>query len=111
MTTVTVFRRVPPPIIGVCGVVRDRGFGSFEQDLDWLEATGVLVERIDPQERPEEIERFKAARESLAREEDRVLPIIFVDGVLASSGRRPTRSQLARLVGRSRRQPELPVAV
>jgi hypothetical protein len=35
MTAVTVFRRVPPPHIGVCGVVPDRGYESFEETLDW----------------------------------------------------------------------------
>jgi hypothetical protein len=42
MTTVTVFRHPPPPVIGVCGVVLDRASETFEQSLDWLEATGIL---------------------------------------------------------------------
>jgi hypothetical protein len=110
MTAVTVFRHPPPPIIGVCGVIPDRAFQSFEETLDWLEAIGVLVERIDPVERPHEASRFEAVADSLAREGHRCLPLILVDGVLVSSGIRPSRSQLARLVGRSRRQPDLPVA-
>ena len=110
MTTVTVFRHSPPPEIGVCGVVFDRAFEAFDQNLDWLEAIGILVERIDPQEQPEEAARFEAVRDSLARDGDRCLPLILVDGSIVSSGIRPTRSHLARLVGRSRRQPELPVA-
>jgi hypothetical protein len=61
MTTVTVFRHPPPPVIGVCGVVFDRAFEAFEQNLDWLEATGVLGERIDPHEEPEEAARPPAA--------------------------------------------------
>jgi len=108
MTTVTVFRHPPPPVIGVCGVVLDRAFEAFEQNLDWLEAIGVLVERVDPQEEPEEAERFEAARDSLAREGQSCLPLILVDGVLVSARVHPTRSQLARLVGRNRRQPDLP---
>jgi len=32
MTTLTVFRHPPPPIIGVCGVVFDRAFEAFEQN-------------------------------------------------------------------------------
>lgn len=75
MTTVTVFRHAPPPLIGVCGVLPDRDFEAFEQELDWLEACGLLVERFDP---------------------------ILVDGVVVSSGVHPTRSQLARLVGQHR---------
>ena len=38
MTLITVFRHVPPPIIGTCGVIRDRTFDVFEEQLDWLEA-------------------------------------------------------------------------
>jgi hypothetical protein len=110
MTTVTVFRQPPPPIIGVCGVVPDPAFAAFEQDLDWLETTGVLVERIDPRKEPGEAARFEAVTASLAREGQRCLPLILVDGVLVSSMVRPTRSQLARLVGRSRCQAHLPVA-
>jgi hypothetical protein len=110
MTTVTVFRHPPPPVIGVCGVVFDRAFEAFDQDLDWLDTTGILVERIDPLERPEKAARFDGVRDSLARHGDRCLPLILVDGVLVSSRVRPTRSQLARLVGRSRRQADLPVA-
>jgi hypothetical protein len=110
MTTLTVFRHPPPPVIGVCGVVFDRAFEASEQNLDWLETTGILVERIDPLERPEEAAPFEGVRDSLARDGDRCLPLILVDGVLVSSRVRPTRSQLARLVGRSRRQPDLPVA-
>jgi hypothetical protein len=108
MTTVTVFRHPPAPVIGICGVVFDRAFEAFEQKLDWLEAIGIIVERIDPQEQPEEAVRFEAARDVLAREGHRCLPLILVDGVLVSSGVHPTRSQLARLVGRHRYQSDLP---
>ena len=101
MTTVTVFRRVPPLIIGVCGLVPDREAEAFEESLDWLETTGVLVERFDPATQPGEA--LPAVEEAIARDGDRSLPLILVDGVIASSGRRPTRSELARMVGRSRR--------
>jgi len=66
MTNVTVFLHPPPPVIGVCGVVSDRAFEAFEQNLDWLEAIGVLVERIDPQEQPEEAEAASRERVFLA---------------------------------------------
>ena len=44
MPFVTVFRRVPPPIVGTVGVIHDRGFEAFEERLDWLEAVGFPVE-------------------------------------------------------------------
>ncbi len=104
MTTVTVFRCVPPPIIGVCGVVPDRGFEAFEATLDWLETTGVLVERFDPQGSPAEVAAFDAALQALARAGERCLPLLLVNGVIVSAGRRLARTELARLVGLSRQQ-------
>ena len=59
MTTVTVFRHAPPPLIGVCGVVPDRVSEAFEQELDWLEASGLLVERFDPYGQPGEAARSR----------------------------------------------------
>jgi hypothetical protein len=102
MTTVTVFRHAPPPLIGVCGVVPDRASEAFEQELDWLEASGLLVERFDPFQQPGEAERFHAVTDALASEGSRCLPLILVDGVVVSSGVHPTRSQLARVVGQHR---------
>ena len=48
MVFATVFRHVPPPIVGTIGTLYDRAFETFEANLDWLETTGVLVERFDP---------------------------------------------------------------
>jgi pyrroline-5-carboxylate reductase len=110
MTTVTVFRRVPPPLIGVCGVVLDRGYESFEETLDWLEASGFLVERFDPYREPGQAARFPTVTESLAGRGERCLPLIFLDDVVVSSGARPTRAQLARIIGQRRSQAELPAA-
>ena len=106
MTTVTVFRQVPPPLIGVCGVVPDRATEAFERELDWLEASGLLVERFDPFREPGEAARFQGVTSALAREGSRCLPLILVDGVIVSSGVHPTHTQLARVVGQHRSQTE-----
>lgn len=55
MTFVTVFRHVPKPITGMIGIVYDREFEQFEANLDWLETTGVLVERFDLSQAPQEV--------------------------------------------------------
>lgn len=102
MTTVTVFRHAPPPLVGVCGVVPDRVFDAFEQRLDWLEASGFLVERLDPCREPAAAARFPEATAILAREHERCLPLVLVDGQLVSSGHHPTRTELARMVGQHR---------
>ena len=110
MTTVTVFRNAPPPLIGVCGVVPDRVFEAFEKELGWLEANGLLVERIDPDRQPAEAARFQGVTDALAKEGSRCLPLILVDGVIVSSGVHPTHTQLARVVGQHRSQTELATA-
>src|SRR5688572_24984765 len=111
MTLVTIFRKVPPSIIGMVGVLPERRFEAFEKELDWLETTGVLVERRDPRDHaePEETAR-RAAEQLLAREGDSCLPLIVIDGLVVSRGVYPTRAQLARLVGRGRREVRREVA-
>jgi hypothetical protein len=99
MTTVTVFHHARPPLIGVLGVVPDPVSEALEQNLDWLEATGVLVERFDPYREPVEAARYQAVTDSLAREGPRCLPLILVDGEVVSTGHDLTRAELARRVG------------
>ena len=103
MPLVTVFRRVPPPIIGTVGVIHDRGFEAFEERLDWLEATGLAVERFDPTTEPVEVAARERVRTLLATEGDRCLPLVLVNDAVVLRGEYPSRAQLARAVGRGRR--------
>jgi hypothetical protein len=102
MPLLTVFRRIPPPIIGSVGVVNDSRFEAFEECLDWLEAGGVPVERFDPTAEPGEAAARETVRELLAIEGDRCLPLILVNDAVVLRGAYPSRTQLARAVGRSR---------
>jgi hypothetical protein len=102
MTLVTIFRHVPPPVIGMIGVVHDRAFEAFEERLDWLESTGVLVDRVDPSTAVAEVASSEPVRQILAKEGDSCLPLIVVDGVVVSRGVYPSRTDLARAVGRVR---------
>jgi len=102
MPLVTVFRRIPPPIIGIVGAIHDRGFEAFEECLDWLEAAGVPVERLDPTTEPAEVVAREPVRALLAREGDRCLPLILVNDTVVLRDRYPSRTELARAVGRSR---------
>jgi hypothetical protein len=102
MDTITVIRHVPPPIIGMCGVSLDRATATLENDLDWLEALGVLVERLDPDVDSAEISRHGAV-ESLQRTQGRdCLPLVLVDEAVVSRGQYPTRTMLAHLAGLAR---------
>jgi hypothetical protein len=104
MTIITVFRHVPPPIIGTCGVIQDRTFEVFEEKLDWLEACGTFVERFDPATDPSEVDRREPVKELLVAEGDRCLPLILGDGQVVSHGTYPSRTQLAHLVSSAGRE-------
>ena len=102
MKLVTVFRHVPPPIIGTVGVIQDQAFEAFEERLDWLEAIGLLVERFDPSAAGREVVARERVRDLLATEGDRCLPLILVNDAVVSRGVYPSRTQLARAVGQAR---------
>jgi hypothetical protein len=86
MTLLKVFRHVPPPIIGSCGVYQDRVFAEFEAELDWIEAAGTPVERLDPGSVPAEVECRVPVRELLLAEGDRCLPLILAGDRIVSQG-------------------------
>ena len=102
MPLVTVFRRIPPPIVGTVGVVHDRGFEAFEERLDWLESAGVPVERFDPIAEPGEVAARETVRKRLSMEGERCLPLILLNDTVVLEGGYPSRAQLARAVGRNR---------
>jgi hypothetical protein len=102
MALVTVFRRVPPPIVGMVGVIHDRAFEAFEERLDWLEAAGLLVERFDPAVASAEVAARPQVRDLIDSEGDRCLPLLLVDGEVFSRGRCLSRTELARAVGQAR---------
>jgi hypothetical protein len=104
MTIVTVARRVPEPIIGMCGVRHDRAFETLEANLDWLETTGMPVERFDPETAPSEVATRPVVQQLLSANGERCLPLILVDDAVVSRGTYPSRAQLARAVGRGRRR-------
>lgn len=101
MTNITVFRHVPKPIIGMVSVVNDRRFALLEESLDWLETTGLLVERFDPSVEPHEVAKRPAARDLLSKSDD-CLPLVLVNDLVALQGVYPSRTQLAHAVGTQR---------
>jgi hypothetical protein len=103
MTIVTVARRVPEPIIGMCGVQYDGTFETLEANLDWLETTGMPVERFDPTTEPSEVATHPLIQQLLSADGDQCLPLILVNDAVVSRGAYPSRAQLARAVGRGRR--------
>ena len=102
MDFVTVFRHVPRPLSGMSGVLEDRPFEVFEADLDWLETTGILVERFDPTTAPSEVAARPVVEQLLAADGDACLPLILVNSTVVSRGTHPSRTQLARAAGSAR---------
>jgi hypothetical protein len=101
MIAVTVFRKIPPRIIGMIGTRYDPAFERFEASLDWLETTGVVVEQFDPAAAPEEVASRPTVQKLLATEGPRCLPLILVNGSVVSRGTYLSRARLARAVGRA----------
>ena len=101
MALVTVFRHVPKPIVGMVNVVPDRDFALLEECLDWLETTGILVERFDPAVALDEVARRPKAQQ-LLREGDRCLPLIFLDDDLILQGLYPSHTALAHALARAK---------
>jgi Arsenical resistance operon protein ArsD len=99
MTLVTVFRHVPKPITGMIGTLYDPEFEKFEANLDWLETTGVLVERFDPSTAQQEVAKRPAVQQIVSADGDRCLPLILVNESVLSRGTYLSRAQLARTVG------------
>jgi hypothetical protein len=99
MVFVTVFRPIPRPITGMIGVIYDSTFEALEANLDWLETTGVLVERFDPMTAPGEVATRPVVQQLLSAEGDSCLPLILVNDAVVSRGAHLSRTQLARAVG------------
>jgi Arsenical resistance operon protein ArsD len=70
------------------------------EEVDWLETTGILVERFDPSTAPNEVAMRPVVQQLLSAESDACLPLILVNNVVVSRGTHPSRTQLARAVGR-----------
>lgn len=94
MLTLIVVRHIPTPIVGVVGAVQDRTSEAFEDALDWLETTGVLVERVDPADQT-------SSELGVTVPPSATLPAVFANGELVSEGRYLTRHELAHLVGQA----------
>lgn len=103
MSTVIVVRHIPPQVVGICGPVVDQLSATFEGDLDWLEATGIPVERIDPLVHPEHLSAV--AQAAWQAEGLPALPMITIGGRVVSRSATPSRTQLAHLVSQTFQRP------
>lgn len=99
MSKVEVF---DPPMCcstGVCGPNVDPALVRFAADLHWLTNEGVHVERYSLSQQPQAFATNQLVKTALEREGTQCLPLILVNGQIASKGDYPVREELARLSG------------
>jgi arsenical resistance operon trans-acting repressor ArsD len=80
---------------GVCGPSVDPALARFAADLDWLGQCGIAVRRYNLGQEPGAFAANDGVRTLLEDHGDAALPAVYVDGELRSSGRFPSRDELA----------------
>ncbi len=83
---------------GICGVDVDPVLVQFAADLKWLEAQGVAVQRHNLGQEPQAFAANVDVLKEMEAGMDR-LPVIVVDGRVATTGIYPSRAQLAQKLG------------
>jgi hypothetical protein len=99
MKTVLVF---DPPMCcssGVCGPAVDSKLLRFATNLHWLANHGIRVERFNLSQQPQAFAANATVRATLQAEGNDCLPLILVDGKIASRGLYPDRKHLADFTG------------
>lgn len=99
MTKVEIY---DPPMCcstGVCGPAVDPAIARFAADLHWLTNEGVQVERHNLSQEPQAFAINETVKAALTKEGNKCLPLILVNGQIASRGNYPPREKLARLTG------------
>jgi hypothetical protein len=84
---------------GVCGPVVDPALPRFAGDLAWLGQNGVEVARFNLAQEPLAFTLNPSVLEVLKGPGPDALPVVLVDGSLASQGRYPSRDELAAWTG------------
>jgi hypothetical protein len=103
MTTIQVF---DPPMCcstGVCGPAVDPKLVRFAGNLHWLANHGIRVERFNLTQQPQAFAANEAVKAALQAEGNACLPLILVDGKVASRGVYPDRQHLATFTGLAER--------
>ena len=85
--------------IGVGDAGADPALLQFAADLEWLAAQGVTVERYNPRDHPEAFAGDEIARFLSSGVGADCLPVISIDGSIASCGGYASRQELAALAG------------
>ena len=95
---------------GVCGPDVDPALVQFAADLQALQASGVEVKRFNLAQQPEAFVAEPIVVQAVNSVGMSVLPLLVVEGRIASHGRYPSRDELAALV-RAEPEPAIPLEV
>ena len=98
MKTVEVFDPAMCCATGVCGIDVDPALVQFAADLQWLTEQGVAVSRHNLGQEPQAFAANADVVKEMEAGMDR-LPVILIDGRIASTGMYPSRAQLAQKLG------------
>lgn len=98
MKTVQVFDKPLCCATGVCGPDVDPALPRFAADLEWLKQQGHQVERFNLAQQPTAFTENKMVLELVTAQGTDCLPVILVDGRVASRGDYPTRERLQALL-------------
>lgn len=109
----TKFEVFDPPMCcstGVCGPSVDPALVKFTADFHWLAGQGVVVNRFNLAQQPQAYVANAVVKAALMEFGNGCLPLILVNGVIASKGRYPTRQELSTMTGVEYEEPvALPV--
>ncbi len=97
--TVEVFDPAMCCSTGVCGPSVDPALARFAGDLEWLQGQGIAVQRYNLAQQPGAFAERDAVTAALREKGEECLPLVFVDGQLASEAGYPAREELAQLAG------------
>jgi arsenite methyltransferase len=84
---------------GVCGPQVDKKLVQFNAALAWLRRQGVQVERYNPSQQYEAFAGNVTVVNTINTQGTECLPLILVDGVIASCGSYPSQEDLAIMAG------------
>jgi hypothetical protein len=97
-TIISVFDPAMCCSTGVCGPTSDPELARFAADVEWLKAQGATVKRYNLSSEPAAFAENVLVKDALGRGTE-VLPIVMVDGRIATEGSYPSRETLAALAG------------
>ncbi len=84
---------------GVCSTDVDPKLIQLAGDLSWLKEQGVFVERYNLAQQPAAFVANPVVGEALKNHGNGCLPLVLIDGVIATRSIYPNREQLAVLAG------------